>query len=443
MARSRLIFTGLNSGKATYGTVVGGDGIHFVLDDGRRLIDASNTGGPLGHRHPEIVAAVRDAATGPVINEGWFWPEREEAARELIETAFADELGWVGAVRFVLSGSEANDLALSLAQAITGRSTLATRERAYHGMVGLARDMTVQPHWHGGLSSPNGRVRPAPAGAHVVEIPAPEGARVGGTPPTKSVSELLASADEQLADAAAVIIDYTQGGIYHSAQYQDTVASAAGRAGALWIADEVVTGFGRMDGWFAFQHGDTRPDIVTLGKPLGAGGAPAGAVVLSQELSELVDSECWQTYSTFRGHPLSIAAVRAHLRVITRDGLLSRAAELDDRICQRLTEIADQHPSVTRIDGRGLHWTIELDGPDWRTWSGNAIDDPVATLVAARTAEAGALVGTSGEAASLFVAPPLVISDDDLDRLFDALDYGLAAADESLAKLETVADSSR
>src|SRR5687767_3971955 len=114
MSRSHLLHTGLNSHDSSPLRIVGAKGVYFELEDGRRLIDASNTAGVLGHGHPAIVAAVREAAASPVINEGWLWPDREAAARDLVESAFADDADWVGAVRFFLSGSEANDLALSL-----------------------------------------------------------------------------------------------------------------------------------------------------------------------------------------------------------------------------------------------------------------------------------------------------------------------------------------
>ena len=176
----RLLETRFNAGGRAPVRIVGGEGVHFVLDDGRRVIDGSNTGGPLGHQHPDLVQAIHRAATNPVVNDGWLWAEREDAARELFDIAFAGEGSWIGAVRFFISGSEANDLALSLAQAITGRSALATRERAYHGMVGLARDVTVQPHWHGGLAIHGGGSRPVPRGAKVNILPGPVGARYGG-----------------------------------------------------------------------------------------------------------------------------------------------------------------------------------------------------------------------------------------------------------------------
>jgi 4-aminobutyrate aminotransferase-like enzyme len=426
---TRLLSTGLNTGKVGYGAIVGAEGAYFILDDGTRLLDGSNTAGPLGHAHPEIVAAIRDAAAAPTINEGWLWPDREQAAQDLIQTAFGDELEWVGAVRFFLSGSEANDLALSLSQALTGRKQLATRERAYHGMTGLSRDMTVQPQWHGGLSSLSGGTRPAPRGAEVVQLPAPSSARIGA-PTWQAMPQLTVDqAAERLSDVAAVIVDYTQGGVYYDADFQDATARAARQAGALWIADEVVTGLGRQGRWFAFQGGAERPDIVTLGKPIAGGGAPGGAVVVSKAVLEQLEGQSWQTYSTFRGHPLTVAGVRAYLRIVERDGLLARVAELDRQMERLLREVADAHPSVARVDGRGLHWTVELHGPDWHDWRADTTDDPIASRVSAKAVEAGALIGTSGEQTSLFLAPPLTVTDAQLQHLVEALSHGLSLAD--------------
>src|SRR5260370_5226788 len=162
---SRLLRTGLNAGDSAPLTVVGGEGVYFHLEDGRRLIDGSNTGGGLGHRHPAMVEAIRRAADTPVVNDGWTWIGRQQAADDLISMAFNGEADWVGAVRFCISGSEANDMALSLCQALTQRTALATRERAYHGLVGLSRSMTVQPHWHGGVAvAARGAQRPPAVG---------------------------------------------------------------------------------------------------------------------------------------------------------------------------------------------------------------------------------------------------------------------------------------
>lgn len=427
--RNHLLSTSLTSGSAAVPTIVGGSGAWFELADGRRVVDASNTAAPLGHGHPEILQAIRDAASAPVVNEGWTWSERGLAADDLLGIAFADE-DWVGAVRFFISAGEANDAALALCQALTGRAPLVTRERAYHGGVGLAREVTVQPQWHGGLSSPGG-VAPPPHLAEVRTLSCPLGSRVHGEPGAPLDEQWRAESDRTLADAAAVILDYSQGGTYHVPRFQDAVAELARRHDVLWIADETVTGFGRVGGWFQFQRAASRPDFVTLGKCMTAGGAAAGAVVLSRQILDRVEGTSWQSYSTFRAHPVAMASLRAHLRVSAREGLVERAQQLDGVLCKRFTKLAADHPSVARIDGRGLHWTVELHGPDWRTWRGQE-PEPVASRVAAAALGAGALLATSGEQTSLFIAPPLTVSDTELDVIFVALDVGLSVADRTL-----------
>jgi len=427
----RVLSTGLGPGGIE---VAGAAGVWFRLADGRRVIDASNTAAPLGHGHPDLVAALRGASGSPALNEGWVWPGRQQAADDLLAHAFRGEEGWVGAVRFFTSASEANDQALSLAQALTGSAPLVTRERAYHGMVGLSREMTVQPQWHGGLSSLHGGWRPAPRLAEVRQLPAP---RCGVFSPCTADGHcrcLPGDLTAALGGAAAVIIDYSQGGIYPAPAYQDRLASAAREAGVLWIADEVVTGLGRQGRWLTFQRGQSRPDIVTLGKGLAGGVAPAAAVVLSQRVAGMLADQLWQTYSTFRGHPLTVAAISATVRRIGREGLVERAASLDAMLRARLGEIAAAHPCVQRADGLGLHWTLELRGGDWRDWHADTSEPTPADRIVAAALDAGVLIATSAEETSLFLAPPLIVSDEELDTILDVLDRALSVADEELPR---------
>ncbi|WP_160123640.1 class-III pyridoxal-phosphate-dependent aminotransferase [Rhodovarius lipocyclicus] len=434
---ARLLRTGLNAGGEAP-RVVGGQGVYFELSDGRRVLDGSNTGGPLGHGHPRMIEALREAASLPMVSEGWSWKGRDQAAEDLFEIGLAGEEHWAGAVRFCLSGSEANDVALSLSQALTGRRAIATRERAYHGLVGLSRDVTVQPHWHGGLAAPasaGGTRLPFPnAPVHV--LPPPEGAawihpaeaRLRGDEP---LPVRLAEAPAQLADSAAVILDYTQGGYYHDPDYQDALAGMARDAGALWIADEVVTGLGRSGRPFAFQAGESRPDIVTLGKGLGGGMVAVAAIILSHEVVERMKGAAWQNYGTLRGHPLTMAGVSAYLRIMRDEALLARVAAQETRFRARLSEIAARHPAVARVAGQGLHWTIELHGPSWKQWLADTPEAPVASRVAGRALELGAVIGTSGEQTSLFLAPPLVIGDAEAETLLAILDEALLVADRA------------
>jgi 4-aminobutyrate aminotransferase-like enzyme len=430
-----VLSTGLVYGDEPLIRVVGGRGSRLLLDDGREVIDACNPAAPLGHCHPELIDAVRNAASSPALDEGWEWQGRSDAAEALMETCFAGEADWVGGVRFCCTGSEANDMALSLAQALTGRTPLATRERAYHGIVGLARDTTLQPQWHGGLSSLKGGTRPVPRSVPVRELPRPrcrvfdeesQCARAGRC-------SCIGDSDRLLEGVAAVILDYGQGGVYPSPLHQDAIAEAARRAGALWIADEVVTGLGREGLWLNYLRGESRPDIVTLGKPLGGGIAAAAAVVVSSEILEELEGNTWQNYSTFRGHPVVVAAVAATLHIIDRDGLVARVAALDSRIRESLRQIAARHPAVEGFDGIGLDWTVELTGGDWRDWLADRAEPPLADHVTRAALEKGALIATSGEETQVFIAPPLNCPDDDLDQILEALDAALEVADRMLA----------
>lgn len=431
MPPRRLLATSLTSGRAAVPKVVGGAGAYFLLDDGRRVVDASNTAAPLGHAHPAIVEAVRRVAAAPVVNEGWAWQEREQAAEDLLSVAFAGE-DWVGAVRFFVSAGEANDAVLALCQALCGRAPLVTRRRAYHGGVGLSREVTVQPQWHGGLSSTSGVLAP-PRPSVVRELECPTGSRVSGDAGSVMDDQWRSATRDALKGSAAVLLDYSQGGTYHVPLFQDEVAGLAREAGAFWVADETVTGFGRVGGWFQFQHGVSRPDFVTLGKCMTAGGAAGGAVVVSRAVLDRLEGTSWQSYSTYRAHPVAMASLRAHLHVSSQEGIFRRATELDALMLDRFSKLAADHPSVARVDGRGLHWTVELHGPDWTSWRGTEAE-PLASRVATAALRAGALLATSGEQTSFFVAPPLIVSERELDRIFAAVEEGLEVADSEAGR---------
>jgi 4-aminobutyrate aminotransferase-like enzyme len=412
--------------------VVGAAGVWFRLADGRRVIDASNSAAPLGHSHPDLVAVVRGASGSPALNEGLVWRGRQQAADDLLEHVLSGEQDWVGAVRFCTSVSEANDLALSLAQALTGRSPLVTRECAYLGAIGLAREVTVQPQWHGGLSSGRGDDRRVPRLADVRQIPAPSCGVDAPCGPDGGCRCLPADLADTLGDAAAVIIDYSQGGIQPAPAYQDQLARAARSAGALWIADEAVTGLGRQGRWLTLQRGQTRPDIVTLGKGLAGGVTPAAAVLVSQRVAEMMRDQRWHSFSAFRGHPLTMAAISATVRRIARDGLVERADALGAVLRRRLAELAAAHVCVRRVAGLGLQWIVELRGGVWRASPAGADGPARAAPILTAALDAGVLIAADVDEASLFLAPPLIVSDGELDTILVALDRALTAADRIL-----------
>jgi 4-aminobutyrate aminotransferase-like enzyme len=408
-----------------------GHGASLELEDGREVIDAGSISASLlGHRHPAVVEAITRAAAMPYVTDGFGFGPRTDAAEDLLGIAFDGE-DWAGVVRFVCSSSEANDMALELAQTITDRPILVSRNLAYHGALGLAREASNHPLWNGGLARPSGGWQDPPSDRGTWRtLPEPR-IDVGDHEPS-APDPSLESAPELLDGAAALITDHGSGGtLFPSRTYQDELARHAKEAGALWIDDEAVTGLGRLGISFAFQRGELRPDIVTLGKGLTGGAAPGGAIVLSRELAARLGERRWMTYATFRGHPVTVAAISATVRAIRAEGLIARAGHLGASFGKQLRGLADAHPVVRRVAGEGLLWGIELHGEQQHAsavWHGDGLATPMAEVVTGAALDRGALM-SAYSGLVVWLVPPLVISAEQLDRVIEILDEALDVAD--------------
>ncbi len=416
--------------------VVHGRGARLTLEDGRETIDAGSLSSCLlGHCHPELVGAVQDAAATVYAGDGVRLPAREAAARDMLELAFAGE-DWADQVVFTVSSSEAADLGLLLAQLLTGREPLVARESGYHGGVGLAREVSLHRLWGATLASPDGGVLERPPLVETRVLPVPGCGRGEAEPGHDCRAACLRSAGAALDGAAAVILDCSQGAVVPSPGYQEVLAEAAAAAGALSIADETVTALGRLGRSFAFQRATARPDLVTMGKGITGGAAPAGALILSRGVVDEIGGRRWMTSSTFRGHPLAVAAISATLRVIARDGLVERAARLGEGLGRALLALPGRHPSVRSVYGEGLMWFVRLHEPvgdlGEDVWGGDGSATPLARVVSDAILERGVVLREfSGE--MLWLVPPLVIEERELELAVEALDEALGVADAHLA----------
>jgi 4-aminobutyrate aminotransferase-like enzyme len=414
---------------------VRGRGTQLTLADGRSVIDVgAMSANLLGHCHPEIVAAVQAAAETVNLGDMVGYPPREQAVDDILDIAYKGE-DWAGSVALFVSSSEAADLGLGLAQMLTGREPLVCRRSGYHGGVGLAREVSHHPMWNTSLAALAGGALARPAYGVTREIPVPECGRSFQPAGHDCADACLDGAADALADAAAVIMDYSQGGVVPSAQYQDALANMARDAGAMWIADETVTAYGRMGHGFAFQRGSMRPDMVTMGKGITGGAVSAGALILSKEVVEAIGERRWMTSSTYRGHPLAVAAMSAVVKVIERDQLVERAARLGESLGPELQSIADSHPSVRSVIGEGLSWLINVVEPDRSLdedeWRGDGQHTGISNAVHQAILDQGVLIPEfSGE--RLWIVPPLIISESDLATALEALDSALSVADRML-----------
>ncbi len=436
--RTGLIPSMLAPGERQRDRVLHGCGVELTLSTGEVVLDGGSLSSCIvGHCHPKVVEAVQRAASDVYVSDGNGYGPRDQAAEDLLGIAFADD-PWADGVILTISSSEAGDLALMLAQMLTEREVLVCRERSYHGAVGFAREVSLHPLWSGALVAPmdSGPVLNSPRGlAHVRHLPVPD-CGLGVIDPSHDCYDMcLADAHKLLEGSAAVIMDYSQGAVMPSAQYQDKLADAARRAGSLWIADETVTAFGRLGHLFAFHRGESRPDIVTLGKGITGGAAPAGAIVLSREVVESMGDRRWKTSSTFRGHPLAVAAISATMHVVAEEGLVTKAASLGKWAESQLRTMVSRHECVKAVIGEGLLWLVELAVPEQQAegnWYGNAHSDTLPELVHQEALRRGAFIPVfSGQC--VWLIPPLIIDQEDLGVIIEALDAALSVADRHVA----------
>lgn len=362
--------------------VVGTDGDYLKLADGARMLDF--TSGLLCVHGGQRNKVVREAIIDALDNFGFVWegfatPYRAKATKLIMEDILGSD-NWAGRMRFTSSGSEAVELALLVAKTVTGRPNIVSRDFAYHGWTHGALSAMGLPGSRGILASPDGEIRRPPGipipGVHFAPAPYCRRCPIGHTyPQCKRGGETLAciSATEHLirtvgADSiAAVIAEPIFGvGMFHPPkEYLKQLRELTRDYDILWIDDEVMTGFGRTGKWFAYQHTEgVTPDLMTIGKGVVSAALPVGGLVISSEITKLMDRYRWETVSTYSGHPVAMAAVAANVQWMIDVNLPAQAAEKGKLIAELMAELVKKHPSVSEVQGAGLMLAVELVRPD-------------------------------------------------------------------------------
>jgi len=359
-------------------SIVRGDGALLWDDQGNKYIDCVGGQGAanLGHAHPKVVQAVQEQASQLILcPEMFFNPQRAALSARLTEIA----PGKMERVFLCNSGTEAIEAAFKFARYTTGRRKIIATMRGFHGRTMGALSAT----WNKKYREPFMPL--VPDFLHV---------------PYNKLERLAAAID---ADTAAVVLEVVQGeGGVHlgTAEFLQGAQELCRERGALLILDEVQTGFGRTGKMFAAEHYGLEPDLMCLAKSI-AGGIPMGAVLIGERVGELFPGVHG---STFGGNPLAAAASLAALDVLEDGALPQRAAELGEYLLDKLQEI--NSPLIRDIRGLGLMIGIE-------------IKQKVAAYLQALTAR-GVLAQSAGLTV-IRLLPPLVISEEQIDRVVDAL----------------------
>jgi ornithine--oxo-acid transaminase len=321
-------------------------GEHLTAADGRRFLDlvAEYGAAILGHRHPEVVAALAAALhSGPPCVVPIGLPDSAGyLAQRLIELAGPP----LQRVYFCTGGAEAMESAMKFALAATGRQEFVSFSGDFHGLTPGALSLAGNGYWSEPLP------RWSPAGRHQV--------------PFGDVAALDRVLDRH--DVAAVAVESIQGLGGARAWAPDdlrAVAQSCAAHGAMLIADEVLTGIGRTGRWFAFQHAGIEPDLVVVSKGLTGGLVPVSAVLMSRAVHESVYSsiELANVHSsTFEGHLLGMVAGLTVLDVVEQEGLVARAAATGARLRCGLEAMQAERIGLTGVRGHGLLIAFQVEG---------------------------------------------------------------------------------
>lgn len=316
--------------------IVRGRGCHVWDADGQEYLDLY--GGhaviSIGHCHPHYTELL-----GRQLGQLGFY---SNSVINRLQEQLAERLGHACGYEdyrlfLVNSGAEANENALKLASFHTGRSRVLAAGKAFHGRTSLAVEATDNPKI----------VAPVNANGHVTFLPLND----------------LAAFERELdkGDVAAVIIECIQGvgGIrMATAEFMQGLRAACDRTGTVLICDEIQCGYGRSGRFFAHQHLDVRPDLVTCAKGIG-NGFPLGAVLIAPQF----EATYGQLGTTFGGNHLACAAALAVLDVMESEQLVANAAATGEYLLSALRELASATPSITDVRGQGLMIGIEFDKP--------------------------------------------------------------------------------
>ena len=414
--------------------VAGAEGCYFWDYEGKRYLDFSSqlVNVNIGHQHPKMVQAIKEQAErlctiGPPMGND----KRSELARLVAEVS----PGNLNRVFFTNGGSEANENAIKLARWYTGRNKIIARYRSYHGatsgsvtLTGDPRRWLAEPGIPGVLRMfdpytyrcPAGHPDPCPicsGGPHLEEIIQYEG-------------------PDQVAAVVMETVVGTNGIIVPPDGYLPSIREVCDRYGIVLILDEVMAGFGRTGKWFACQHWDITPDIMTVAKGINSGYVPLGAMVISDPISEWVKDKFFAGGLTYSGHPLACAAGVASIETFREEKIVENSATVGVYLGDRLSGLAESHPSIGDVRGKGLFWGIELvRDRETREMlvpfnAGGEELEPVTRITKAAMARGLSLMIHWNV---LIAAPPLTITREEVDEAIVVLDEVLKIADEYAA----------
>lgn len=414
--------------------IVDAEGCYFIDSYGRRYLDLSSQlmCVNLGHKNQAIIKSIQDqAAKLPFIAPGFATDIRAELSKLLLDVLPKG----LDKFFFTTSGTEANEAAFKIAKMYTGKSKIIARYRSYHGATMGSIAATGDPRrW---AMEPTGKIPGVIFAPEVNCYRCP----LNHTYPQCGIAcvEYIEHMIKNESDVAAVLIEPvvgTNGILIPPDEYLPRLRKICDDQKVLLIADEVMSGWGRTGAWFAVDHWNIVPDIITTAKGLTGAYMPLGLCATTRKIAEYFDDHFFSHGHTYEAHPLTLAPAVAAINEMKRLRINDRATEMGKYLGGRLNELKAKHRSIGDVRGIGLFWAVDLvkdqkTKEPFNTYADKISGTPLLVdKIAMEMMKNGVFV--QAWVSHLVIAPPLIISKEEIDIAVTVVDNALKIADEAL-----------
>ena len=413
--------------------MVDAEDCHIIDGNGKRYLDFSSQlmCVNLGHKNQAVIDAIKQQAEElPYAMPGYATATRAELSKLLLEVLPEG----LSKFFFTTSGTEANEAAFKIARMYTGKSKIIARYRSYHGSTTGSIAATGDPRrW---------AMEPGGKGPGIVFAPETNCYRcpIKHTYPQCGIAcaDYIEHMIRNESDVAAVIMEPivgTNGILVPPDEYFPKIRKICDEYGVLLIADEVMTGWGRTGKWFALDNWGVKPDILVTAKGITSAYVPLGLCATTQKIADYFIDHFFAHGHTYEAHPMTLAPAVATIREMQRLNLVDRAAELAPYVEAKLNELKAKHPSIGDVRGKGLFWAVDLvknreTKEPFNTYA-QKVDGKTPLLVdqiAAKMFADG--VSIQAWVSHFVIAPPLIVTKEELDFGISILDKHLSIADE-------------
>jgi taurine--2-oxoglutarate transaminase len=411
--------------------IVDAEGCYIIDAAGKRYLDfsAQLMCVNLGHKNKAVIEAIAEQAQ----TLAYIMPGYATSARAELSTALTEVLPQgLSKFFFTTSGTEANEAAFKIARMYTGKSKIISRYRSYHGSTAGSIAATGDPRRWAIEPSSKGRDFLFAPEVNCYDCP------IKHTYPQCGIAcvDYLEHMIENEQNVAAVIVEPivgTNGVLVPPPEYMPRLRAICDRHNVLLIADEVMTGWGRTGKWFAMDHWGVKPDMLTTAKGITSAYVPLGLCATTEKIAAYFDDHYFAHGHTYEAHPLTLKPAVATIAEMKRLDLVNRAAELEPYMRTRLEALKEKHPSIGDVRGMGLFWAVELVKNRVTKQPFNTMRDKVEgkSLVVDQVAAHMMKNGVTQQAwiSHFVIAPPLIITKEEIDIGIAALDQALATAD--------------